>query len=69
MVSAEERRSMLEEADDPRRREVLARFSRRRTALTPAEYLAFLELATELLAAHDRSGRRRPRPDSSTFIL
>jgi hypothetical protein len=69
MLSAEERRSMLEEAADPRRREVMARFSRRRTPLGPAEYLRFLELSSELLAGRALAARRRPRQDPGTFLL
>ena len=65
-LSAEERRGLLEDAADPRRREVLRRFRHPRQVLSPDELLIALRSTSELLVRfrvarhdllHDRSGK------------
>lgn len=62
MLSAEERAALLEEAADPRRREVL-RAARARAArvLERGGALAFLQSACDLFAPRAAAIRRRPR--------
>ena len=68
MLSPDERAGLLDEARDPRRREVFAaaRAASRR-AVTPAELLAFLSETSTLLAP--MSARRRPRPGTGHRYL
>lgn len=58
MLSPEERASLLEEALDERRREILRGF--RRPPPPPAVLLDLLTGAVELLQPLDRRPRRRP---------
>jgi len=61
-LSDDDRRGLLDDAQDPRRREVLRRFRRRGQQMSPADYLRFLQSASDLLAAN-----RPPRPRRRAF--
>jgi len=68
-LSAEEQRGLLEDAADPRRREVLARFRLRRANLSPHSYLQLLEAAASLLEQLQLQPRRRHPPGPGRLLL
>lgn len=67
MLSPEERRGLLEEAQDPRRSKVLRRFRHR--AVPVGRLLESLDDALALLAPFDTRARHRPKEDPETFKL
>ena len=67
MLSPEERRGLLEEAGDPRRREVLRRFRHR--PFPVSQLLEALDDALALLGPLDTRPRHRPKEKPETFKL
>lgn len=67
MLSPEERAGWLEEARDPRRREVLRRVRRDRPRLSPAELLDWLDDTAAWLGPLSKEPRRPIRGDR--FLL
>jgi hypothetical protein len=67
-LTADERESLMAEVADPRRREVLARFSRRTHQLSPTQWLEFLAAAARLLEPLRALPRRRPIPGGQYLL-